>query len=261
MSTLDWRFPAFNHRAFAIWWRNFLVWIKLIGSAIALNFGEPLLYLLGLGYGLGVFIDDVQGMDYLTFLASGIIASTTMTVVSFEGMYSVFTRMSIQRTYEGMLATPIEIDDIVLGEMLWCASKGTFAASAIFVVAYFLGTVKGEWALLAIPLCFLIGFAFAGIAMIMSSMASSYDFFNYYFSLVLTPMLLLSGVFYPVSNLPEFLQWLVYILPLSHAIELVRPLIAAYPSENVLLHLSVLVFYSIMGYYIALVLTRRRLLV
>ncbi len=256
-----WRFPAFHPLALAIWKRNFLVWVKLLGPAVALNFAEPLLYLFGLGYGLGFFIGNMQGVTYITFLASGIIASTTMTVVSFEGTYSVFTRLAVQRSYESMLATPVEIDDIVLGEMLWAASKGAFAATAIFVVAYFLGAVHSSWALLIIPLCFLIGFAFAGGAIIMSCLATGYDFFNYYFSLMLTPMLLLSGVFYPVTSLPAPLQSLVYLLPLSHAIDLVRPLMANYALTDPLLHLGVLFLYSGVGYYLALVLARRRLLV
>src|SRR5688572_16156552 len=112
------QFPRIRKSALAVWRRNVLVWRRLIGPSVAVNLGEPLLYLLGLGYGLGMFIGEMAGMDYLTFVASGFIASSAMTTASFEGMYSVYTRMVPQRTYEGMMCTPLEIDDIIAGEML-----------------------------------------------------------------------------------------------------------------------------------------------
>ena len=114
-----WRLPRVRPRALAVWRRNILVWRKLLVPAILMNFGEPVLYLLGLGFGLGRFVGDMAGMPYLTFLASGIIASSAMTTASFEGMYSVFTRMVPQKTYEAILATPLEVDDILAGEMLY----------------------------------------------------------------------------------------------------------------------------------------------
>ena len=110
--------------------------------AYCLNFGEPFLYLLGLGLGLGRFIGELGGLPYLTFLATGLIASSSMNTATFEGLFSVYTRMVPQQTYEGMLATPLEVDDIVAGEMLWCATKGLFSSSAILLVASLLGAIS-----------------------------------------------------------------------------------------------------------------------
>ncbi|MGD8311069.1 MAG: ABC transporter permease, partial [Gammaproteobacteria bacterium] len=197
-----WQLPRLRPGAIAVWRRNILVWRKLLVPAILMNFGEPVLYLLGLGFGLGRFVGEMAGMPYLVFLASGIIASSAMTTATFEGMYSVFTRMVPQKTYEAILATPLEVDDILAGEMLWCGTKSLFSGMAILAVATVLGVTSSWQALWVIPVVFLIGLCFAGPALIMSSLATNYDFFNYYFVLVITPMFVLCGVFYPLDSLP-----------------------------------------------------------
>lgn len=255
-----WRIPRLRRGALAVWRRNILVWRKLMIPAILMNFGEPALYLLGLGFGLGHFVGEMAGMPYLAFLASGIVASSAMTTASFEGMYSVFTRMVPQRTYEAILATPLEVDDILAGEMLWCATKSLFSGVAILAVAAMLGVVQGWSALWVIPVVFLIGLCFAGPALIMSSLASNYDFFSYYFVLVVTPMFILCGVFYPVDTLPQAVQSWVQLLPLTHAVALTRPLVAGADTGAVGLHLGVLLGYAAVTYYIAVALVRRKLL-
>lgn len=257
----DWSLPRPGRGALAVWRRNLKVWRKLLAPAVVLNFGEPTLYLLGLGFGLGAFIDTMSGMPYLAFLASGIIASSAMTTASYEATYSVFTRMEVQRTYEAMLATPLTLDDILAGELLWCATKAAFSAAAILAVAAVLGVTGGWQALWALPVAFLIGLAFAAPALVMSAVSGNYDFFNYYFVLGVTPMLILCGVFYPIEGLPEAMQAAISVLPLTHAVALTRPLVAGLPVGDVLLHIAVLVLYALVGFYAAVALTRRRLLV
>ncbi len=241
--------------------RNVLVWRKLIIPALLMNFGEPVLYLLGLGFGLGQFVGEMDGMPYLAFLASGIIASSAMTTATFEGMYSVFTRMVPQRTYEAILATPLEVDDVLAGEMMWCATKSTISGIAILTVATALGVVTSWQALWVIPAVFLIGMCFAGPAMIMASFASNYDFFNYYFVLVVTPMFIICGVFYPIDTLPEVVRNFVQILPLTHAVALARPLVTSTELTQPLIHVAVLAAYASISFYIAVVLVRKRLLI
>ena len=258
---LDLSLPRLKRRSVNVWRRNVLVWRKLMGPSLMLNFGEPLVYLLGLGYGLGLFIGQMAGVPYLTFLASGIIASSAMTTATFEGMYSVYTRMVSQRTYDAMLATPMEVDDILAGEMLWCATISLINGIAILAVAAILGAVADMRAVLVLPVVFLIGLCFAGPAMVMTSVSKGYDFFAYYFTLVITPMFIVCGVFYPTNVLPEFVQRFVQVLPLTHAVALTRPLIVGQPLTDVALHISVLLAYAVIGYYIAVILIRRRLLV
>lgn len=256
-----WQLPKVRKSAIAIWQRNMLVWQKLIGPAMLMNFGEPTLYLLGLGYGLGFFIGEMSDMPYLTFLASGILASSAMTTASFEGMYSVYTRMVTQKTYEAIMATPLEVDDILAGEMLWCATKSVISSVSILIVAALLGVVESWNALWIIPVVFLTGLCFAGPAIIMTALASNYDFFNYYFVLAVTPMFMVCGVFYPISTLPEVLHNAVQFLPLTHAVALTRPLVSGQELSNVILHLSVLGLYATLSFYFAVVLVRKRLLV
>ena len=258
---LDWRLPRLRHPALAVWRRNAMVWRRLLGPAIVMNMGEPLLVLLGLGYGLGLYIGQMQGMPYLTFLASGVVASSCMNSATFEAMYSVFTRIVPQQTYASLLVTPLEVDDILAGEMLWSATKGTISGVTIILVAGALGYVNPWTAALALPALLLVGLCFTGPALVMSAISPSYDFFNYYQTLVLMPMFLLSGVFYPTDTLPGAIQWLAHVLPLSHAVALLRPLVAGQPLHDIALHGVVLVLYAAVGYYAAVVLVRRRLLV
>lgn len=259
-SALDWSVPRPSRGAFAVWQRNFLVWKKLFGPSLLFNFGEPFLYLLGLGFGLGRFIGEIDGMSYFTFLASGLLASAAMNASTYEALYSVFTRMVPQKTYEGMLATPLDVDDIVAGEMLWCATKSVVASAAILVVAAVLGAAESVQVLLCFPLFVLIGLAFAGPAIIISALSPSYDFFSYYQTLVLTPMFIFGGVFYPVTTLPDLLQLLIQVLPLTHAIDLLRPLMAGGWPEAPLLNIAVLMVYAVSSMYLATVLVRRRLI-
>ena len=253
--------PRFQGAALAVWRRNTLVWRKLMLPSILINFGEPFLYLLGLGYGLGLFIGEMMNMPYLTFLASGILASSAMNTASFEAMFSVYTRMIPQKTYEAILTTPLEVQDILAGEMLWCATKCVISGTAILIVAALLGAVHDWNALWVPPVLFLIGLLFSGMGLVMTALAPGYDFFNYYVTLVLTPMFILSGVFYPVASLPPVLQGVVQFLPLTHAVDLIRPLVADQPISNVPLHLAVLATYAVVGYVVAERLVRRRLLV
>jgi lipooligosaccharide transport system permease protein len=176
-------------------------------------------------------------------------------------MYSVFTRMVPQRTYEAILATPLEVDDILAGEMLWCATKSTFSGIAILAVAAMLGVVHSWQALWVIPAVFLIGLCFAGPAMIMAAFARNYDFFNYYFVLAITPMFIVCGVFYPVDTLPEVMTSFVQVLPLTHAVALARPIVTGGELVQPLVHIAVLMGYAGVGFYVAVALVRKRLLV
>jgi lipooligosaccharide transport system permease protein len=245
----------------AVWRRNFLVWKKLAGASMLGNFGDPFLYLLGLGYGLGLYIGDMNGIPYMAFLASGILCSSAMNTATFESLYSAFTRMNQQGTWESMLATPVRIQEIIAGEQMWAATKSLISGTAIFIVAGLLGGIQ-QWdtALLALPVIFLIGLAFAGPALAICAISPSYDFFLYYFTLAVTPMFLFCGVFYPIDTLPAFVQVIAQILPLTHAVALIRPLLTEMPLTMPLLHIAVLAFYATAGFTLATHLAARRLL-
>nr|WP_194335041.1 ABC transporter permease [Mariprofundus sp. KV] len=245
----------------AVWRRNFLVWKQLAGASMLGNFGDPFLYLLGLGYGLGAYIGDMGGIPYMAYLASGILCSSAMNTATFESLYSAFTRMNQQGTWESMLATPVRVQEIIAGEQIWAATKSLISGTAIFLVAGLLGGIQQwETALLALPVIFLIGLAFSGPALAICAISPSYDFFLYYFTLAVTPMFLFCGVFYPIDTLPNPVQLIAQLLPLTHAVALIRPLLTEMPLTLPWLHVGVLALYAAGGFTLATRLASRRLI-
>lgn len=258
---LDYSLPLLSLRWIVVWKRHFYVWWKVLGPSLLGNFGEPLMYLLALGYGLGGMVGPVQGMDYMAFLATGIICSSAMNTATFEGMYAAFTRLAMQRTWDAMLAAPLTLDDIVSGEIIWCATRSVVSCAAIFVVAALLSSVHWSAFLPVMLLVFIIGFCFGAMALVVTAFAKNYDFFLYYFTLVITPLMLLSGVFFPLDSMPLWIQGAAQALPLSHAVSIARPLMTGAPLDNALLHIGVILAYGMAATYIAMVLMRRRMLV
>ncbi|OUR87625.1 nodulation protein NodJ [Cycloclasticus sp. 44_32_T64] len=250
----------FLSRSLSIWSRNIRVWGKLAGPSLMGNFGEPLLYLLVLGYGLGKFVGEIEGLSYMAFLASGVICTSAVNSASFEGMYSAYTRMDVQQTWIGMLATPINVGEVVFGEILWAATKSLISVVAILIVATGLGLVENGWAIFILPVAFLTGLCFASLALLVTSSAKSYDFFLYYTTLFITPMVLLSGVFFPIDTLPDAVQWLAKVLPLYHAISLVRPLMTGGEVSSVFLHVFVLATFGTTAAMLASFRIRKRLI-
>jgi lipooligosaccharide transport system permease protein len=236
------------------------VWKKLAAESVLGNIIEPLFYLVGFGIGFGALVPEVDGVRYMAYLAGGTICYSTMLSASFETLYSGFARMHVQRTWEGILNAPVSLEDVVFSEWIWAASKSFLSGTAVLIVAAALGLAQSWTMILILPLAFLIGLTFAGLGLIMTAMAKSYDFFMYWFTLVLTPMMLLCGVFYPLTNMPGWLQMVANALPLTHAIALGRPLLLGHWPESPLLHVAVLVAYGVAGFLISLGMFRRRLM-
>jgi lipooligosaccharide transport system permease protein len=251
-------FPANAVNWIAVWRRNYLVWKKLAIASMFGNLADPMIYLFGLGFGLGLMVGHVDGVSYIAFLAAGTVASSVMMSASFESMYSGFSRMHVQRTWEAIMHTPLTLGDIVLGEVIWAGSKSMLSGAAIMLVAGALGYANFPSMLLALPVIVLTGLAFASIAMVV--LAPSYDFFMFYQTLVLTPMLLLSGVFFPISQLPAAARIVTEFLPLAHAVDLIRPAMLGRPVEGAVLHVAVLAAYAVEGFVVSAVLFRRRMM-
>ncbi len=251
--------PRLSLRFYPIWQRHFLVWKKLAAPSIMGHLADPLIYMLGLGYGLGSFLPEMGGMSYIAFLAAGTVCYSTMNSASFEALYSGFARMHEQRTWEAILNTPITLDDVVMSEILWAATKSLMSGAAVLSVIWLMGLSHSAMSLWMLPLALMVGLVFASVGLIMTALAPSYDFFMYYFTLVITPMMLLCGVFFPVSQLPHPFQIASSFLPLSHAVDLARPLMNGVVPPEAALHIAVLVGYTLAGFYISLILFRRRL--
>jgi len=251
--------PRLSWRFLPVWRRNFNVWRKLLAPSIVGNFGEPLLYLLALGYGFGRLIGEVGGLPYMVFLATGIVCSSAMMAASFEAMYSAFTRMHMQQTWAAMLHAPLEVEDVLLGEVVWAATKALINSGAILLVAFAMGLIADWRAVWVLPVVLLTGGCFACMAMVVTALARNYDVFTYYFTLVLTPMLLLSGVFFPLEQLPPAIAAGARLLPLVHSIELIRPLLTGGEVGSVGLHFLVMLLYTVAAFWLSTAILRRRL--
>jgi lipooligosaccharide transport system permease protein len=252
--------PELSLRWIPVWRRNLLVWRKLAIASVLGNIADPLLYMLALGYGIGAFIPEIGGMKYIAFIGTGMVCQSAMFTASFEGMYSAFSRMHVQRTWDAIINAPLSLDDVLFAEWVWAASKSVISVLAILGVIMVLGFGHSWLAVWVLPLGFLTGLTFGAFGLLMTAMAPSYDFFTYFFTLVLTPMLLLSGIFFPVEQMPATLRVVAACLPLSHAIDIARPLLDGKIPGDIALHIAVLLAYAVAAYYAALVLTRRRLL-
>ena len=263
-----WRAPRLSLRFWPVFLRNLLVWRKLAIPSLVGNIAEPLMWLVAFGYGMGALVGEISvatpegdvKVPYILFLASGSICMSAMQAASFEALYSAFSRMHVQKTWDGIMNAPVGLDDIVLAEMLWASFKSLFTVTAIMGVMLALNISHSPKLLLAWPILLGVGITFSCIALVFNALAKSYDFFTYYFTLFLTPMMFLSGVFFPLEQLPVVVRVVADWLPLSNAVALVRPLFMDQWPTQVVQHGLVLVAYSVVAFWVALALTRKRFL-
>ena len=261
-----WRAPQLSMRWWPVFLRNLLVWKKLAIPSIIGNIADPLIALVAFGYGLGALVGQVQmggaesgvKVPYIVFLGGGYICTSAMNAASFEALYSAFSRMHVQKTWDGIMNAPVNLDNILLAEMLWAAFKSLTTATAILLVMLALDISRSPLLLAALPVLLLVGITFSCIALVFNALAKGYDFFTYCFTLFMTPMMFLSGVFFPREQLPSWLQMVAQWLPLAHAVDLVRPLFMNQWPSHALLHLAVLAVYAVGSFWIALALTRKR---
>ena len=257
-----WAAPRLSMRWWPVFRRNWLVWKKLAIPSLVGNIAEPLMWLVAFGYGLGALVGQVEWggeqVPYILFLASGSICMSAMNAATFEALYSAFSRMHVQKTWDGIMNAPVRLDDVVMAEMLWAAFKALFSVTAILLVMLALG-ISHSWKLLvAWPVLLGVGITFSCMALIFNALAKGYDFFTYYFTLFLTPMMFLSGIFFPREQLPDVVRVIADGLPLSVAVDLVRPLFMdRWPEEPVRLVLVMAVFAGA-SFWVALALTRKR---
>lgn len=209
-------------RAFRVWQRNFTVYTKLYKSSMALNFVEPIFYLIALGFGLGAFVKEINGVPYIKFIAPGIIASSSMFATTSECTYGTYVRMTYQKTFDAILATPVNINDLVAGELMWGATKSILYGTIIMAVMSVFGLIDSPTIILAVPLLFISGLIFAVIAVIVTAIVPGIDSFSYYFTIVITPMFLFSGIFFPLDNLPPIVSKIAFFLPLYHLVNICR---------------------------------------
>ncbi len=220
--------PKLSYRVWSVWRRNLDVFLKTIKVNFLPSLLEPILYLVAFGFGLGGFIQNINGQPYINFLAPALVAIAIMYGSFFECTYSSFVRMYFQKTFDAIATTPVSIEEVVAGELLWGATRSTINASIVLVVVALFGLVTSPLFLLLPVFAFFGGLMFASIAMCFTSIAPHVDFFNYPSFLFLTPMMFLSGTFFPLTSMPAAIQAIaVTILPLTHIVNITRGAISA----------------------------------
>lgn len=226
MPDITWPSPG---RALRMVQRNLLVyrhgWMVILSG-----FFEPLFYLLAIGFGLGAFVPSVAGISYAAFVAPGLLASSCLNGAISDGFFNIFFKLHFQKTYDGILATPMRVADIAFGEMLWALIRGALYAAGFLLVLVGLGAVRGTplllapTAWLAWPAAVLVAAAFSAMALCLTSFVRKVEQFDTVMGLGVMPMFLFSGIFFPVSSLPAMVRPLFHIVPLFHAVELLRAL-------------------------------------
>jgi lipooligosaccharide transport system permease protein len=220
--------PSFP-RALRMVQRNLLVY-KHGWMVILSGFFEPVFYLLSLGLGLGALVPDVEGVSYGAFVAPGLLAASCMNGAISDGFFNIFFKLHFQKTYDGILATPMRVPDIALGEACWALARGTLYAGAFLLVVFVMGVVLGSplllsrWAVLALPAAVLVAASFSALALCITSFVRRIEQFDVVMGLVVMPMFLFSGTFFPVSAFPDGIEWIVQLLPLYHGVDLLRQL-------------------------------------
>ncbi len=244
-------YPSLFQRLFSVWYRHMRVYTKNLISNGLPPFLEPLLFLAGVGLGLGHYItQSMDGLTYLVFLGTALPMTSAMYTTSFECTFGTFIRMEFEKVYDGMLAAPITAENLVVGEMIWAGTKGLFFSSAVLSVISLFGIVNLKYCLLVPVIGFLSGVMFSTIAMLVTSFVKSINHFNFYFTGIISPMFFFSGVVFPISTLPSFLQPIAEIAPLTHSVRLARA-ISTNDYHVWLLYdlLYILLFILIVGYF------------
>jgi len=254
------RWPDLSLGMFRVLIRNLTVFKKTWKASIMFNFIEPLLYLSAMGFGLGAYVSDINGLPYLNFIAPGFVASSAMWAVSYENTYGSFIRMDYQKNYQAIIATPLSIEDVVLGDMLYGSFKSVLYGSVILVVIFFLGLVASPWALLLPGVLFFSGLLFSVMGLTWTGLAKTFDHFNYYFTLILTPMFVYSGVFYPLEGMPDWIKEIIWFTPLIHVVNLARDLVLGRVGSHLLVDLAWIIGFTVIFINVPIALIRYRLL-
>jgi lipooligosaccharide transport system permease protein len=220
------RFPDVRpSSAWRLWQRNASIYKRTYKFNVLPNFFEPFLFLLAMGLGLGAYLRQVRGVDYIDFIAPGLAATAAMYGASFEVTYNCFVKMQFGKVYDAVMSTPLTIEDIGLGELMWATTRATIYGSAFLVIAALFGTVHSWWAALAPVAIALAGSMFAVIGLSFTAIIPIIDFYSYYWTMFLTPMFLFSGIFFPLDRLPGWVQGVAWFIPLHQAVNLMRALI------------------------------------
>ncbi len=258
--------PKLTYRVWKVWRRNFDVFTKTIKVNFLPSLLEPILYLVAFGIGLGGFIPSIQGQPYIDFIAPALVAIAIMNGAFFECTFGSFVRMYYQKTFDAIVATPVSVEEVVAGELLWGATRSTFNATIVLAVIAIFGLIKSPLFLLVVPLAFFGGLLFGSIAMCFTALAPNIDFFNFPSFLFLTPMFFLSGTFFPLTSVPLQVAAMA-VLPLTHVVNITRavvtthvtPILGLNPTVLLLISLAWIITVGVFFFIVSINLMKKRL--
>jgi lipooligosaccharide transport system permease protein len=246
--------------AWRFWERNAAIYRRTYKLNILPNFFEPLFFLVAMGIGLGAYLGRVAGVDYIDFIAPGLVATAAMYGTSFEVTFNSFVKMKFGKVYDAAISTPLSIEDVGLGELLWGTTRAAIYGILFLAIAAPFGVVH-SWLALAAPVAVvMIGLMFSVIGLAFTAVIPVIDYFTYYWTLFMTPMFLFSGIFFPLDRLPEWVQWLAWIMPLHHAVNLLRALMLTGDVQAALLAAAWIVVVTAGLFVLPLNLLHRRLI-
>jgi len=224
-------------------------------------FLEPLLFLAGIGFGLGGYITQkIEGLSYIQYLGLALPMTSTMFTASYECTWGTYIRMEFEKVYDGILAASISANDLVIGEILWAGTKGLFFSFAVtFMLAIFRITAFTDCLLVPI-IGFMTGIMFGSLAMLVTSFVRTINHFNFYFSGFISPMFFFSGVIFPISSLPSFLQPFAEFSPLTHSVRLTRAICTGHINANLLTDILYILVFSFIITYFAVSRLKKRLI-
>jgi lipooligosaccharide transport system permease protein len=244
----------------AVWRRNATMYRRTWMMNLLPNFFEPVLYLLAIGLGVGSYISEMRGMPYVSFLAPGLVCVAAMNGASFEVTYNVFVRLTFEKAYDAMLTTPVEPEDVLLGEVLWAVTRASIYGGCFFLIVVLFGLAPLPSALFVLPVVVLTGLLFACIGIAVSLRLPGIEMFSFYFTLFLTPLFLFSDIFFPLEErLSGLWLWVAEMLPLLHPVRLARAAFGAGPSPVLLWDLFYILALSTFLLFRARVAVRKRL--
>jgi len=205
-----------------VWVRHAISWTRFYRTSILLNFVEPITGLVGLGIGLGSYVHLINGISFLQFIAPGLVAVTAMNAVSFDSLFGTYNYLYENRVYPSMITSPLTVDDLVVGTVLWQATRSLMYGGTFLIIITAFGLVHSWTALLVLPLLLLSGAMFAAPAICVSALANAFEQMFYYITLVITPMFTFSGIFFPLTRLPHGVQVAIWFTPLYHVAHVAR---------------------------------------
>jgi lipooligosaccharide transport system permease protein len=247
-------------KTWKVWSRDKAVFMKTYKTNFIPPFLEPVLYFLALGFGLGIFINQVGGVSYAQYIAPGLIAISVMYSAFFECTFGSFVRMYYQKTFDAIVATPLTVDEVIAGEILWGATKSLINGAIVTLIIILLGFASIPYVLLILPLAFFGGLMFASLAMLFTSVVPNIDSFNYPTFLLITPMFLFSGTFFPLSIMPAAGQALAQFLPLTHVVSIARGITYGGFDPMILVSILYIAVASTIFFVLSIRLMKRRLI-